>query len=282
MNRETNNIIDLIFKLRNSNNDKKFKYIQKNPSIKGLLDFSYAYKNKDEYVVTLVWNVTRYIDKTPFEEIRNKIKDDRIAYEFDEFKIVESFSEDNKRKYKLMNLIIKERSFNVMLYILNEFLDINNRNDLYNLYSYKGGTFIKRWLKYLRNNEDTELIPNVIAGLNLLKVLYSKDKSTRLFIIDKDMRIEQKGEVLSGFYTLGRTEFRIRLDYSTDLYSKLELDSKGKSINNLMNELSSVLDKKYYKELSEKIDKLFGSKEINPLDRNIPYKITLKEINNIK
>ena len=49
-----------------------------------------------------------------------------------------------------------------------------------------------------------------------------------------------------------------------------------------MDELSRILDKKYYKELSMFIDGIFGNKEMNPLDRNIPYKITFKEIKNVK
>lgn len=273
---EIRNIIEMIFELRNSNNEE-FIYVQEKP-LTHRFDYSYAYKDNDEYVISILTPFINHSIPFKFKES----KSNRIICEYSKFKMIESKYEYNKKRFKVMNLILKESSFNEELYIIYEFLDLNNRKSLFNVGSFKELSILKRWLKYTRNNEDFELIPNVIAGLNLLKFLYPRDKSTRLLIVENDVLITQNGKTLSGLYSYNSPEFRLHLDYSTDLYLKLELDSKGKSINNLMYELSSVLDKKYYKELSEFIDGIFGNKKINPLDRNIPYKITFKEIRNIK
>ena len=275
--KEIRNIIELMFELRNSNDDKEFIYVQENPLTHGF-DYSYAYKDNDEYVISIVDSFTNHPIPFKFKES----KSNRIICEYSDFKIIESKYEYNKERIIVMNLILKESSFNENLYIINEFLDLNNRYSLFNVGSTRWLSILKRWLKYTRNNEDFELIPNVIAGLNLLRFLYPKNESTRLLIVENDAIITQNGKTLSGLYSFNSPEFRIHLDYSTDLYSKLELDRNGKSINNLTDELSSVLDKKYYKELSILIDGIFGNKEMNPLDRNIPYKITFKEIKNVK
>lgn len=282
MNKESNNLIETLLDLRKEKESTRITY-KKEINEFNRFDYSYFYKDNEKYVISIIYPFFKYLKGIKFPyEFKESINKEYL-YDGDNFDIIKSKFKYNDYEFDILNLVIddtssvmKDLSFNSMLCIVNEFIDMDNRKVLFDSNSKGRNLLINRWLKYIRNNDDNEIVPCVIAHLYFLNLLYQKDKSTRLKVNQKRLEIEYKGKILIGCYPYEYPIFSLRLDSRNKLLLGMKLDKNGKSINYLLNkDLVNTLDKEAFKEVNEIIYGMFGNEYLDELDIKIPYQIKL-------
>lgn len=276
------NLIELLLDLRNSKKDKQVIFKREIRQFDGF-DYSYIYKDNEKYIISIVYPFSKHLKgiKIPYE-FKESINKECI-YDGDNFDIIRSKFKYTDYEFDILNLVIddtssvmKDLSFNTMLYIVDEFIDMDNRKALFDANSKGRNLLINRWLKYIRNNDDNEIVPCVIAHLYFLNLLYQKDKSTRLKVNNKGLKIEYKGETLIGCYPYEYPIFHLTLDSNNELLLGMKLDKNGKSINDLLNkDLVNTLNKKTFKKVNKIIYGMFGNEYLDELNIKIPYQIKL-------
>ena len=275
---ERSNLIELLIELRKVKESTYLIYKKENTLFNGW-DYSYFYRDNEKYIVSITYPFRGFKIPFKFEESRNK----QSVFKGDNFEIIESKFDYKNNEFNFLNLIIndtskvaRDMSYNTMLCVIDELIDFNNRKILFNTKSNQRLVIINRWLKYIRNNDDKALIPQAIACLYFLNMLYKKDKSTKLRLIDNLLCIEYKGRILKRVYPYEYPIFSLHLNSKNRFILGMKLDIGGVSIYDLLNkELSNVLDKYTYNETRKIIIQRFGDEFTSKLDWSIPYKIKL-------
>lgn len=261
------NLINILFDLQEIEENKVIKYKQENSLFNGF-DYSYITKKNDYYLFSIPFVFKGYEVKLNFF---NTLKREFI-YECSYFKLIKSKYKEDNEKFNVLTLAIKKDiNFNNLLFVVNDFLNIDSRKEILDIESFKFLRVIAGWIKILRNDEDV-LIPKMISELLFLKELFKVDKKVRLIEEDDTRCIGYRNDNFDVVKTyLPYLEFELKTNKNNSLYIKLELSKDGVSINDLVKDLvSDGYDKE---ELEKVISDFIGNEFIDGLGRNIPYKV---------